>query len=421
MINHDTFTAILREQIVPVTGRAEPLSIALCAAKAQQVLSMQPTSVSVSVNSSTLKNVRNVVVPNTNGLTGIRSAVAAGIICGDAKRGMQVLADLCDEQREAVVRFVESTPIDVSCAETECDPYISVTLYARTSYVRVVIANKFTNFVEIMKNGESLVKRPIELRKVEDPFDYSILNVHDIFEYACSVDIDEIRDLIDMQISYNLKFCEEAISGESHSKIGNIILSEGKTNPKTIAKAYVAAACDARMHGCEMPVASLCNSGNQGITATVPVVTFAKANDISGDRLYRALILSDFLTVYLFAYAGKQTSVCGSIFAACAASAAIAYLSGGNEDDVSNALIHTLQLVSGIRCFGAKPSCAAKIASAVETAHLGYHLSLSDDHVRRQDAIPTEIADNAVRNLELLASEALIDPALTADSAADIS
>ena len=206
------YSQILREEIVPATGCTEPISIAYCAAKAHQVLGMQPTAVTVSVSGNILKNVKSVVVPNTNGLKGIRAAVAAGIVCGDADKGMQVISRVTEEQRASVAHFMDTVNIDVSCAETDCPLYISITLYARTSYSRVVIANNHSNIVEIMKNGEAILKHPIVAQSEDNLTDKSCLNLHDVFHYADKVDISEVQDLLDLQIDYNMAICEEGLS-----------------------------------------------------------------------------------------------------------------------------------------------------------------------------------------------------------------
>ena len=407
--NQEAYSAILREEIVPATGCTEPISIAYCAAKAQQVLAMQPTAVTVSVSGNILKNVKSVVVPNTNGLKGIRAAVAAGIVCGDAEKGMQVISSVTEEQRDAVTRFMETTPIDVSCAETDCALYISITLYARTSYSRVVIANNHSNIVEIMKNGEAIFKKPIVVQSEDSLTDKSCLNVHDIFEYANNVDLDLVKDLLNMQITYNMAICEEGLQHEYGANIGKVILSENVSDAKTIARAYAAAGSDARMSGCEMPVAILCGSGNQGITASVPVICYAKHYGVNQERMYRALILSDLLTVYQKAGIGRLSAYCGAISAGCAAGSAIAYLLGGDETVVAHTLVNAIAMISGTICDGAKPSCAAKIAAAIDTGILGYQMYLHQQQFYHGDGIVAPNADETVHNIGRIASEGMLE------------
>ena len=405
----EAYAKILREEIMPATGCTEPISIAYCAAKAHEVLGMQPTAVTVSVSGNILKNVKSVVVPNTNGLKGIRAAVAAGIVCGDAEKGMQVISSVTEEQREAVSHFMDSVSIDVPCAETDCPLYISITLYARTSYSRVVIANNHSNIVEIMKNGESILKRPIVAQSEDNLTDKSCLNLHDIVTYADHVDLKDVQDLLDMQIRYNMAICEEGLTNDYGANIGKILLAENVSDAKTIARAYAAAGSDARMSGCEMPVAILCGSGNQGITASVPVICYAKHYAIGKERMYRALILSDLLTVYQKAGIGRLSAYCGAVSAGCAAGAGIAYLLGGDESVVAHTLVNSIAMISGTICDGAKPSCAAKIAAAIDTGILGYQMYLHQQQFFHGDGIVAPNADATVQNIGRIASEGMLE------------
>lgn len=376
--NKEAYTRILREEIVPATGFTEPISIAYCAAKAHQILGMQPTSVTVSVSESVLKNAEGVVVPNTNGLKGIRAAVATGIICGDADKGMQVIGNISDDQLASVAHFMDAVSIDVSCAETDCQLYISLTLYARTSYSRVVIASHYFDVVEIMKNGEALLKRPIVAQSEDNSSDRSCLNLRDIIAYADRIEIAEVQDLLDMQINYNMTISKEGLQHHYGADIGKILLRENESDVKTAAKAYAVSASEARLNGCDLPVAILCGSGNQGIVATVPVLCYAKHITAETERIYRALILSDLLTVFLNENDDRFSPYCGAIRAGCAVGAGIAYLLGGDENAVSETLQHAVSMITDMNCDGAKPACAAKVAAAIDTGILGYQMYLHD-------------------------------------------
>lgn len=406
----ETYTAILRNEIMPAIGCTEPISVACCAAKAQQVLAMQPTAVTVSVSENTLKNVKGVIVPNTNGLKGIRAAVSAGVVCGNADKGMQVLENVTEEQREAITRFMETTPIDVSCAETECALYISVTLYARTSYSRVVIANGYSNVVEIMKNGEALFKQPIVVQSEDHRIGETDLNVRGILEYAQNADLNEIRDQLDLQIGCNTAICEEGFATDYGANIGKILLSADSPDAKTIAKAYAAAGTDARMNGCDLPAAILCGSGNQGIAASVPILCYAKQYAIPQERTYRALILSDLLTVYLNVLSGKRSAVCGAANAGCAAGAGVAFLLEENESAVVRTLLNALNMISETVCDGAAPACAARIAEAIDTGILGYQMYLYRKHNQPGEDLPEPNVDEIIRSLVRHSSDGLSEP-----------
>ncbi len=405
----EEYTSILREEILPATGCTEPISIAFCAAKAHEVLGMQPTAATVSVSGSVLKNVGSAVIPNTNGLKGIRAAVAAGVVCGNASEGMQVIGEVTPEQRAAVAHFMDTVHIDVSCAETECTFYISVTLFARTSYARVVIADGHANIVEIMKNGEAILKRPIAVQSEDSLTDRSCLNLHDIVEYADRVDLSLVKDLLEMQIAYNTAICEEGLAHDYGANIGRILLDGNASDPETVARAYAAAGVEARMNGCSMPVAALCGSGSRGIAAVIPIVCYAKHYGIDAERMYRALLVSDLLTVSQKTGTGRLSACCGAIGAGCAAGAGIAYLLGGDETVVAQTIVNSSALISGTVCDGAKPSCAAKIASAVETGILGYRMVLYRRQLPNGEDVPVPNADEAIRSIARIAAEGIAD------------
>lgn len=374
--NREAYTRILREEIIPAVGCIEPISISYCAAKAHQVLGMQPTAVMVSVSEDILKNVKGVIVPNTRGLKGVRASVAVGIICGDAESGMQAIESVSDEQHAAVVNFMDSVNIDVSCAETDCRPYISITLYARTSYSRVVIAGSYSNIVEIMKNGEALMKRPILTSIDDEQTDRSFMNLHDIVAYADGIEISEIKDLLDMQIDYNTAICKEGLFNHYGADVGRILLDDHDSDLKTVAKANVAAGMEAHMNGCKMPAALLCGSVDQGIAASVPIVCCATRRSMDAERTYRALIVSDLLTVYLKSVGVQSSATCGAIRAGCAAGAGIAYLFEGNLDAVEQTFRNAVSMSCDMVCDGIKPSCPMKAAAAIESGILGYQIYL---------------------------------------------
>ena len=398
------YTQILREEIVPATGCTEPIAIAFCAASVRDVLGVQPTQITVSVSGNILKNVKSVVVPNTGGLKGISAAVAAGVVAGDASKAMQVISEVADARKEAIAAFLSNTPIEIVCADTDCALYISITAYERKSYARVTVANNHSNIVEVMLNGETLLKKPLVAESEQSLTDKSCLNLHSIVAYADAVALGTVKDLLDLQISCNMAICEEGIKHPWGANIGKVILDEDPHDAKTLAKAYAAAGSDARMSGCEMPVAILCGSGNQGITASVPVVVYARECNIQKERLYRALLVSNLLTVYQKAGIGRLSAYCGAISAGCAAGAGIAYLLGGDETVVAHTLVNAIAMISGTICDGAKPSCAAKIAAAVETGILGYRMFLHEQQFYRGEGIVAPDADATIRNVGVLAS-----------------
>ncbi len=398
------YTQILREEIVPATGCTEPIAIAYCAAYARSVLRSMPTQVRIEVSGNILKNVKSVVVPNTGGLKGIPAAAAAGIVAGDETKKLQVIAKIGTEKQQQIAAYVANTPIDVSCAETDCVLYIRITVYSRTAYASVTIANNHTNVVEVSRNGEILLSKPLVSQSEENLTDKNCLNFHDIYTYADTVDLDELRPLLDFQIRCNSTIAEEGMAHPYGANIGKVLFDEEHNDVETEARAYAAAGSDARMSGCELPVAILCGSGNQGITASVPVIRYAKRYAIDQERLYRALLMSDLLTIYQKAGIGRLSAYCGAISAGCGAGAGIAYLLGGDERVVAHTLVNAMATISGTICDGAKPSCAAKIAAAVESGILGYRMFLKEQQFRRGEGIVAPNVDATVKNIGILAS-----------------
>lgn len=392
------YADILHEEISSAVGCTEPIAIALCAAKAQQALGMQPTAVTVSVSADVLRSAKSVVVPHTKGLTGIRAAVAAGILCGDAGKGLQVLGEITPEQRAAVVYFAETTRIDVATAETDCPIYISVTLYARTSYARAVIANRFTNVTEVMKNGEVLFSRPIHAPAEDHRVNRSCLNVRDIFDYAAHADLSPVRALLFLQTQANAAIAEEGMHTPYGAEIGRTLLS-ANGDAGSMLKAYAAAASDARTGGCEREIAALCGSMSAGIAVSVPVVLYARQHGIADERMQRALLFADLLTVYQNAVRGAKPGYCSAVNAGCALGAAIAYLTGADEAAVLRTFQNAIELRADTVCDGAKASCSLKIAAAVEAGLVAFETTqkqpASDDALANiDDAIRSALNDD---------------------------
>lgn len=371
----NAYTNILREELHPALFCMAPIALALCAAKAQQALGMQPTAVTVSVSQTVKKRVKNVVIPHTNGLKGLRAAVAAGILCGDAENGLKGIGTVTEEQRAAVLRFLDTVHIDVVCTEADGPIDVSVTLYARTSYARAVMADRAGRVTEIMKNGEVLFHEPVSVPNEDRQIDRACLNVPDILKYAESVGLDAVKDLLNAQIAQNTAIAEEGMRHAYGAQIGRMLLMEHPNDRKTIVKAAAAAGGDARTGGSELPVMHLCGSAAQGIAATVPVVTFAREIGADAERMYRALLLTDLLTVYLNVLTKPSANRCSTCAAGCAVGAAIAYLSGSDETTVAQTLWNAVSLRAETVCDGADASCAVKLASAIDVGFLGLSMA----------------------------------------------
>lgn len=397
------YTQLLKDELVPAMGCTEPIALALAAARARQLLGEIPESVSVQVSPSIIKNVKSVIVPHTGHLKGIPAAVAAGIVVGNADNQLEVLSKVSGDEYPAISRFLETTEIDVIPLYDGVVFDIIVTVYKSGNRARVRISNKHTNIVLLEKNGEVLLEREI-LRDAErgDPAPPVNMRMQDIWEYVGSVDIEDIKPTLKRQIEYNMAIAEEGIKNDYGANIGKVLLETQGDNVRVRAKAYAAAGSDARMNGCEMPVIINSGSGNQGMTASIPVIIYAKELGVSEDKLYRALALSNLTAIYQKTPLGRLSAYCGAANAGTAAGAAIAYLHGGDYHTIIHTIVNSLAVVSGMICDGAKASCAAKIVLSVESGILGYEMAKCGQQFRAGDGIVLKGVDatiNAVGRL----------------------
>lgn len=367
------YLQILREELIPAMGCTEPIAMAYAAAKARQVLGEMPDKIDIVISGNIIKNVKSVVVPNTGGLKGITAAVAAGVTVGDADRQLEVLADVREEDIHLIREFMDSCPMTVMKSQSPKLLDIDLRLYKGTDCVRLRIADYHTNIVLIEKNGDVL----LWLDDASDDggeTDRSVLSVKGIVEFAECVRIDDVRELLERQIVYNTAISQEGLRGEYGASVGKTLLSTRGSDVRVRARAVAAAGSDARMSGCELPVVIVSGSGNQGMTASLPVIVYAQDMGADRDRLLRALVVSNLVTVHQKTPIGRLSAFCGAVSAGCGAAAGVAWLCEGSVDAVSATITNTLGMISGTVCDGAKPSCATKIASAVEAGLLGFDL-----------------------------------------------
>lgn len=367
------YLQILREELIPAMGCTEPIAMAYAAAKARQVLGEMPDKIDIVISGNIIKNVKSVVVPNTGGLKGITAAVAAGVTVGDADRQLEVLAGVREEDIHLIREFMDSCPMTVMKSQSPKLLDIDLRLYKGTDCVRLRIADYHTNIVLIEKNGDVLLR----LDDASDDggeTDRSVLSVKGIVEFAECVRIDDVRELLERQIAYNTAISQEGLMGEYGASVGKTLLSTRGSDVRVRARAVAAAGSDARMSGCELPVVIVSGSGNQGMTASLPVIVYAQDMGADRDRLLRALVVSNLVTVHQKTPIGRLSAFCGAVSAGCGAAAGVAWLCEGSVDAVSATITNTLGMISGTVCDGAKPSCATKIASAVEAGLLGFDL-----------------------------------------------
>ena len=401
------YTSILREELVPATGCTEPIALAYAAARLRVLLGGAPEQIRAEVSGNIIKNVKSVVVPNTGGLKGIRAAIAAGVTAGDASKALQVIASVPAEQRGEIAAYAQDAAIKVVCADTPRLLDIRLSGWAGGHSALVHIANSHSNIVREELDGAVLLEKPISDSAEDNLTDKGVLNVADILEFASTIDLEELAPLLAQQAAYNTAIAEEGLRGGWGANIGSVLLADYPADIKTEAKAWAAAGSDARMGGCEMPVVILSGSGNQGITASVPVVRYAKHLGADQETLYRALLVSDLVTVHQKSGIGRLSAYCGAVSAGVGAGAGIAYLLDGSYETIAHTIVNAVAIISGTICDGAKPSCAAKIAASVDAGILGYHMYLNHQEFKSGDGIVTKGVDNTIANVGILAQQGM--------------
>ena len=407
--HYQDYVQILREELVPAMGCTEPIAIAYGAAKAREVLGSIPECVLVEASGNIIKNVKSVVVPNTGGLHGIEASAAAGIVAGKADLMLEVISQVTDAEKDAIRDYMATHKIEVRPAEGDIVFDIILTLWAGEDSVKLRISDFHTNIVYIEKNGEVLLEAGHSCAETptEALTDRSFMSVEGILEFVETMNVDDVREMVERQIDYNYAIAEEGIRNDWGANIGSVLLRHNGDDVATRARAMAAAGSDARMSGCEMPVIIASGSGNQGITASVPVIVFAKALGVDHDTMVRAVTLSDLLTIHLKTGIGRLSAYCGAASAGCASGAAIAWLHGGGYAEIAHTLVNSLATISGMVCDGAKPSCAAKIALAVETGLLGYHMFQDGQQFYGGGGIGTKGVENTIRNVGRLAHDGM--------------
>ena len=404
---YQAYIQILKEELIPAMGCTEPIALAYAAAVARKTLGEMPDKVVVEASGSIIKNVKSVIVPNTDHLKGINAAAAAGIVAGDPDKKLEVIATVSQEQIRQMKQFMEEVPIQVVHMEDGCTFDIIVTVFSGKSYAKVRIANFHTNIVLIEKNGEVLKSEAVSDDSEEGLTDRTLLDMEHIWDFATTADIDDVKALLDQQVAFNVAIAEEGIKNDYGANIGKVLLDMDGNNVRVRAKAMAAAGSDARMNGCEMPVVINSGSGNQGITTSVPVVVYAKELGVSEEKLYRALILSNLTTIHVKTPIGRLSAYCGAVGAGAGAGAGIAYLCGGGLKEVEHTVVNALAIVSGIVCDGAKASCAAKIAAAVDAGILGYNMYIRGQQFRGGDGIVSKGVENTLQNVGRLGKDGM--------------
>ncbi|HJI09728.1 MAG TPA: L-serine ammonia-lyase, iron-sulfur-dependent, subunit alpha [Phascolarctobacterium faecium] len=405
---YQDYINVLKEELIPAMGCTEPIAIAYAGAIAREHLGCLPERVEIEVSGNIIKNVKSVIVPNTGGLRGIEVAAAAGIVAGDAAKELKVISEVSTEAVAVIHKFLESTPITVNFSDSKKIFDIMITVYGNGHSTYVRICEFHTNIVEIREDDKYVLQKDIAVEDSLGFTDRGFMNVQEIIEFADTARIEDVKDILDLQIEFNVNISEEGLAGDYGANIGKVLLKTyGTDDVKIRAKAKAAAGSDARMNGCEMPVVINSGSGNQGITASIPVIEYAKELGVSDEKRYRALLVSNLITIHLKSGIGRLSAYCGAVSAGCASGAGIAYLYGGGVDEVSHTIVNSLAITSGIICDGAKASCAAKIATAIDAGILGYHMYKEGQQFYGGDGIVSKGVENTIKNVGQLAKEGM--------------
>jgi len=404
---YDNYVKILRSELIPAMGCTEPIAIAYAAAKARQVLGVMPERMVARCSGNIIKNVKGVNVPNAGGQKGVQVAAILGALAGDPDLELQVISQVPDEAVEEVRRLNKARICTCELEEGVENLFIRIEAYAGSESAVVEIKTKHNHISRMEKNGEVLLVA--EDIVTADSGDKSQLNLKDIMEFAETCDLSDVDDLISKQIEYNTAISNEGLTNGWGTEVGRILMESGSGSVSTRASARAAAGSDARMNGCAMPVVINAGSGNQGITCTMPVVTYAEELGVSTEKLHRAMVLTNLIALHQKRYIGNLSAYCGAVSAGTAAACGIAYLYGESYDVIGRTIINALGNTGGIVCDGAKASCAAKIASAVEAGILGYEMSKRGKVFAFGEGIVEGDYEQTIRNFGRLAKEGMKD------------
>ena len=399
-----TYVEILRRELVCAMGCTEPIAIAYCAAVARAALGALPTRVQVACSGNIFKNVKSVVVPNTGGRRGIAAAAAIGILGGDEKAGLEVISSVGERAKEQLPGYLETTEFTIGSVESEYLLDISVAVETEGHTARVRAVQEHTNLVLVERDGEILQSRPMpagscaaDTQEAEN----SLMSVEGICAFAVDCELDDVRDVLERQIACNTAIAEEGLRGDWGANIGKVLMGSG-SDIRTRARAYAAAGSDARMNGCELPVVINSGSGNQGLTASLPVIVYARAMGVDHERLLRALLVSNLVTLHEKTGIGRLSAYCGAVSAGAGAGAGIAWLRGGGFPEVAHTIVNALAIASGIVCDGAKSSCAGKIAMAVDSGILGYEMYCAGQQFYGGDGLVRKGVENSIETFARL-------------------
>ena len=407
------YVNLLKKELVPAMGCTEPISLAYAASKCKSVLNETPVRVLVKVSANIIKNVKSVIVPNTGGLKGISAAVSAGIVAGNSDKKLEVLSCVTDEDKINISAYLDTTPITVEKLDDGHIFDILIQEYSNNHSAEVRIVDSHTNIVSIKYDEKEIEfdKSDVSCVKIEDKDNSFIkeVTIDDIFDFAQTCKIEDVKEILDRQINYNMAIAEDGLKNPYGANVGKVLLETYGNTTSVKARAYAASASDARMNGCEKPVVINSGSGNQGITASVPVIVYARDLNKTDEELYRALLVSNLVTLHIKSDIGRLSAYCGAVAAGCGSGAGICYLLTKNKKAINHTIVNSIAITSGIVCDGAKSSCAAKIASSVDAGILGYNMYKLGNQFRSGDGIVKKGVENTIHSVGILASKGMCE------------
>jgi len=398
--SYNMYLTVLKEELVPALGCTEPIAIALASAKARDVLGEFPDKIIASCSGNIIKNVKGVIVPTTGDMRGIETSAILGAVGGNAQKQLEVLADIRPEHIDKTRELLKTDLCKVEIIHGTANLNVIIAAKKGLDYALVEIKDKHTNIIRIEKNGKIIFSKSSESAdSSEEAIDRTQMNIKSIYDFANTVEIEDVKHLLDTQIEYNTRIAEEGLKNSYGANVGSTLIKCYGEDIRNIAKAYPAAGSDARMSGCILPVVINSGSGNQGMTVSLPIIKYAQYLGVSQEKLYRALVLSNLTAIHQKTGIGSLSAYCGAVSAGCGSGAGIAYLYDAGLDIINKTIVNTLANVSGIVCDGAKPSCAAKIASSVDAALLGYNMAVNGQFFRSGEGLVKETVEETIRSV----------------------
>ena len=393
---YNNYIQLLKDEMVKALGCTEPIAVALAGAKAKEILGKMPTKIIIKCSQNIIKNVKGVIVPTTPNMKGIDVACVLGVIAGDANLGLEVLNNVKEKDIKELKELLLKNICEVQQLNSGDNLHIICYVENGNENAEVEILHSHSNIESIKKNGKVIFQNKDGKNINSQKIDYSILNFEDIYNFSNTFKIEDLKDLLDTEIQCNNAIAEEGLKNDYGAKVGKTILKNAGDSIKEKVKAYAAAGSDARMSGCNMPVVINSGSGNQGMAILSTVYQYAKYLKISNEKLYRALVFANLIGLWQKAGIGKLSAFCGAVSAASAAGAAITYMKGGTKKQIEDTIINTLASAGGIVCDGAKPSCALKIATAVDAAIMSSEMAMNNCVFHNGEGLVKDNIENTV-------------------------